>query len=175
MKLGQHAQGLRALEQSVKMNPLSHDRKIDLAGAYFATGKVKEAERVVNTIVNSDPTDLSLVNIADLYLEQGDIEKAGNYLKKTVNPILETVPVFNNYAVALRRANRFEEAADIYRKCLTINPDSDVLHYNLALLYTKTDKWKDAKEALSNALRLNPDNQYAKDLLQSIPADPKAT
>jgi len=173
MKLGQHAQGLRALEQSVKLNPLSHGRKIDLAGAYFTTGKIKEAERVITTIADRDLTDLSLVNIADLYLEQGDLEKAGAYLKRTVNPIPETVPVFNNYAVALRRVNRFEEAAEIYRKCLSINPDSDVLHYNLGLLYTKIDKCQEAREALSNALRLNPENQYAKALLQNIPADRK--
>jgi two-component system chemotaxis response regulator CheY len=166
--LGQYSQGILALEQAVKMNPLNHDRKIDLAGAYFATGKGGDAEKVIQGIVNSKPTDLILVAIAQIYLDQGQMDKAGEYLKQTVDPIKESVHVFNNYAVALRRANRMEDATDIYLKCLRIDPDSDVLHYNVAVLYAKSNKLKEAREAAANALRLNPDNRHARDLLQKL-------
>jgi two-component system, chemotaxis family, chemotaxis protein CheY len=166
--LGQYSQGILALEQAVKMNPLNHDRKIDLAGAYFATGRGEDAERIIQGIVNSKPTDLILISIAQIYLDQDKMDKAGEYLKQTVDPIKESVHVFNNYAVALRRANRMEDATDIYLKCLKIDPDSDVLHYNVAVLYAKCNKLKEAREAVTNALRLNPDNQHARDLLQKI-------
>jgi two-component system chemotaxis response regulator CheY len=166
--LGQYDQGIMALEQAVKMNPLNNDRKIDLAGAYFATGRGAEAERVIQGIVNSRPTDLMLVAIAQLYLDQGQMDKAGDYLKQTVDPIKESVHVFNNYAVALRRANRMEDATDIYLKCLKIDPESDVLHYNVAVLYAKGDRIKEAREAAAEALRLNPENQHARDLLQKL-------
>ena len=168
MKLGRHAEGLIALEEAVKMNPLNHDRKIDLAGAYFSLGKDKEAEKLIGAIVNVNPTDMNLVSIAELYLDRDNIEMAGKYLKQTVDPLKDTVPVFNNYAIALRRAGKFDEAADIYRKCLKTNPDSDVLYYNLALLYTKENKRPEAKEALTQALKLNPDNEYARDLLKRL-------
>jgi two-component system, chemotaxis family, chemotaxis protein CheY len=168
LSLGQYSQGIQALEAAVAMNPLNHDRKIDLAGACFAAGKVEEAERVILGIVNAQPTDLNLVGIAQLYLDQGQVDKAGGYLKQTVDPIKETVPVFNNYAVALRQADRLEDATDIYRKCLKIDSDSDVLHYNLAVLYVKSNKLKEAKEAVHNALQLKPDNPYAKELLQKL-------
>ncbi|MDA8124913.1 MAG: response regulator [Deltaproteobacteria bacterium] len=168
LNLGQYSQGIIALEQAVKMNPLNYDRKIDLAGAYFANGKAEEAERVIQSIVNARPTDLELVSIAQIYLDQDQTDKAGQYLKQTVDPIKETVSVFNNYAVALRRANRLEDATDIYLRCLKIDPDSDVLHYNLAVLYLKSGKAAEGKAALENAVKLNPDNQYAKDLLQKL-------
>jgi two-component system, chemotaxis family, chemotaxis protein CheY len=168
MKLGRHAEGLVALEEAVKMNPLSHDRKVDLAGAYFSLGKDKEAEKIINAIANANPTDMNLVSIAELYLDRDDIEMAGKYLKQTVDPLKDSVPIFNNYAIALRKAGKFEEAADIYRKCLKTNPDSDVLYYNLALLYTKTNKRAEAKDTLTQALKLNPDNTYARDLLKRI-------
>ena len=168
MSLGQYTKGIMSLEDAVKKNSLNNDQIIDLAGAYFATGQKGDAERVIDRILNSNPTDLNLVDIAQTYLDQGNIDKAGYYLGQTVDPIPATVPVFNNYAVALRRADRFEDAANIYLKCLRIDPESDVLHYNLALLYTKIDKRTEAKEALTNALKLNPDNQYARELLEKL-------
>ncbi len=166
--LGQYDQGILALEQAVRMNPLNYERKIDLAGAYFAAGRKEEAERVILSILNARPTDLELVSIAQIYLDQDQMDKAGDCLKQTVDPIKETVPVFNNYAVALRRADRLEDATDIYLKCLKIDPESDVLHYNLAVLYAKSNKLKEAKEAVQNALKINPDNEYAKDLLMKF-------
>ena len=168
LSLKHYDQGIVALEQAVKMNPLNYERKIDLAGAYFAAGRKAEAERVLVGILNARPTDLELVSIAQIYLDQDQMDKAGDCLKRTVDPIKETVPVFNNYAVALRRADRLEDATDIYLKCLKIDPNSDVLHYNLAVLYAKSGKFNEAKEAAANASKLNPDNEHAKDLLTKL-------
>lgn len=165
---GRYAQGILALEKAVKMNTLNNDLKIDLATACFANDDIEEAERVIQSIMSNRPTDLNLVNIAKIYLERGDIDKAGGYLKQTVDPIKETVQVFNKYAVALRKLDRFEDAAEIYLKCLKIEPDSDVLHYNLAVLYTKTNQLGEARKTLTEALRLNPDNEYASSLLAKL-------
>jgi len=168
LSLGQYSQGIEALKVAVKMNPLNQDRKIDLAGAYFAAGKDEEAERVIQNVVNAKPTDLQLVSIAQLYLDRGAVDRAGEYLKQTVDPIRETVPVFNNYAVALRQADRLDDATEIYQKCLKIDPDSDVLHYNLAVLYAKSDRIQEAREAVANALKINPENNFAQDLLGKL-------
>jgi len=170
LSLGQYSQGIIALEQAVKLNPLNQERKIDLAGAYFATGNNEAAEKVIQGIVGSHPTDLELIGVAQIYLDHDYLDKAGVYLKQTVDPIKDTVHVFNNYAVALRRADRLEEATDVYLKCLKIDPESDVLHYNVAVLYAKSNKFKEAREALTNALKLNPDNQHARELLQKLGA-----
>jgi len=168
LNLGQYEQGIIALEQAVKMNPLNYERKIDLAGAYFAAGRNEDGEKVIQGILSARPTDLELVSIAQIYLDQDQMDKAGDCLKRTVDPIKETVPVFNNYAVALRRADRLDDATDIYLKCLKIDPDSDVLHYNLAVLYAKSNKLKEAREAAESAMKLNPDNEYTKDLLKKL-------
>jgi tetratricopeptide (TPR) repeat protein len=168
MNVGQYAQSILALEQAVNMNTLNNDLKIELASACFANDDIEEAERVIKSIMNNQPTDLNMVNIANIYLGRGDIDKAGFYLKKTVDPIKETAQVFNKYAVALRQVNRFEDAEDIYRKCLKIEPESDVLHYNLAILYTKTNQMEEAKKSLSEALRLNPENEHAGSMLSKL-------
>ncbi len=168
ISVGRQSEGLMYLEQAVEKNPLNHDRKIDLARAYFSAGKVGEAEKVIEKMMSMNPTDLNLVSVAQLYLDHGDEIKAGLYLDQTVDPIPETVHVFNNYAVALRKANRCEESARIYQKCLQIVPNSDILHYNLGLLYRRIGRLEDAKKVLVRALQLNPNNKHADKLLKDI-------
>jgi two-component system, chemotaxis family, chemotaxis protein CheY len=168
MKLGKHDQGLLHLEEAAKKNILNHDRKIDLAQAYMSVGRVQEAGRVADEVVNSNATDLNLVDLAQLYLDLGEIDKAGSYLNQTVDPIPETVNVFNNYAVALRKANRFEESLKVYKRCLEIAPDSDVLYYNLGFLLTSCGKYTEARSVLQKAIRLNPEDQYTRSLLEKV-------
>jgi two-component system, chemotaxis family, chemotaxis protein CheY len=168
MKLGKHDQGILYLEQAVSKNGLNHDRKIDLARAYVSVGRVEEAEKVFNTVIDSKPTDLNLVDIAQLYLDMGEVDKAGSYLKRTVDPIPETVSVFNNYAIALRKADRYEESAAIYKRCLEITPDSGILHYNLGFLLTRLGKLTEAKKILQKALKLNPEDLHSKSLLEKV-------
>jgi len=165
LDLGQCDQAISALENAVRMNHLNSDLKIDLAGAYFAVGRCEEAEQAIQGIITSNPTDLNKVNIAQIYLDQNNLDKAGHLLDQTVEPIQSTVNVFNNYAVALRQVERLEDAANIYLKCLKIDPESDVLHYNLAVLYIKSNRISEAHEVLTKALKLNPDNKLAKELL----------
>jgi len=166
--LGKHEKGIECLEQAARRNVLNHDRKIDLAHAYFFLGRRNDAERVMSSILSSNPSDLNLVDAARLYLDIGEVEKAGSCLGQTVEPIPETVHVFNTYGIALRKAGKYEESMVIYGKCLQIVPDSDVLHFNLGFLYAATGKIDDAKKTLMHTLKLNPDNQPAKDLLEKL-------
>ena len=166
--VGKYGLAVLYLEESIKRNPLNHSRKVDLARVYFNTKRKEEGQRLIDGVTNDNPTDLILVEIAQLYLDLNDIEKAGVYLEKTVNPIAETVHVFNNYAVALRKAGRSEESAEIYRKCVRIAPKSDILHYNLAFLQNMMGDHAGAKQSLIASLRLNPGNEHARRLLQIV-------
>lgn len=175
MNIGKHAQGILYLEQAAKKNPLNNDRKIDVARAHYSIGNVAQAEKSIAAVMSSNPTDLDLVNIAQLYLELGKVDKAGECLDKTVDPIPATVNVFNNYAIALRRANRFEDSVRIYKKCLQITPDSDILHFNLAVLHHTMNQDQEAKKILDKVLALNPENRPARDFLEKVNARLKAS
>ncbi len=172
MAVGNQEQGLLFLEQAVEKNPLNLDRRIDLARAYFSAGRSGDAERIVERMLNMNLTDMNLVNIAQVYLDWGDVAKAGSCLDKTVDPIPETVHVFNNYAVALRKANRYEESVLVYRKCLAIVPDSDVIHYNIGLLYKRIGQLDEARRMVHKAVGLNPENTHARKLLKELESGP---
>lgn len=166
--VGKYKLAVLYLEESVKRNPLNHSRKVDLARMYYNTGRDGDAMVLIDEITDSDPTDLILVEIAQLYLDRGEIDTAGLYLEKTYHPIAETVHVFNNYAVALRKAGRTKESAEIYRKCVKIAPNSDVLFYNLAFLQHTMGDVEGAKQSLAASLKLNPGSKHAKRLLKIL-------
>lgn len=166
--VGKYKLAVLYLEESIKRNPLNHSRKVDLARVYFNTDRKEDAQRLIDGVTNDDPTDLILVEIAQLYLDRNDIEKAGACLEKTVNPIAETVHVFNNYAVALRKAGRSGESAEIYRKCVKIAPNSDILFYNLAFLQNMMGDRTGAMQSLASSLKLNPGSEHARRLLQIV-------
>jgi two-component system, chemotaxis family, chemotaxis protein CheY len=170
MKLGKHDQGLFYLEKAVKENSLNPDRKMNLARAYVSAGRVGDAERVIQSVLSSKPTDLNFIDIAQLYLDMGEVDKAGLCLEQAVDPIPETVGVFNTYAIALRKANRFEESENIYRKCLLIAPDSQAIHYNLGFLLSTLGKYTEAQKILQKALKLKPDDRHTKSLLEKVNA-----
>ena len=170
MGVGQADLGIYCLEQAVRGNPLNHDRQLDLVRAYLSAGRAAEAAKIIDSLMASDPTDLTLVNIAQVHIDRGEIKKAGLCLEKAANPIAETVHTFNNYAVALRKSGQYEASVEIYKKCLRIAPDSDIIHYNLALVQSKIGKLEDACELLSKAIDLNPENAHAKILLEKLGA-----
>lgn len=168
MSLGKRDDGIYYLEQAVRKNPANDERKIDLAYAFFSIGNIDMAEKVIDEVMLKNPTDLNMVAIGKLYLDHGELDKASRYLIQTVNPIPETLHVFNDYAIALRRACRYDDSIQIYKKCLRIKPDSDVLHYNLGFLCHYMGDIEGAKVAMENAVRLNPDNENASKLLKKI-------
>lgn len=168
MDHGEQEQGIEHLELASQQCPLLQKRKVDLAEAFFQAGRESEAETVVEGLLKSDPTNLILADLGKIYLEHGDIERAGSFLKEGVTPTPETVPTFNNYAIALKRRGLFAESEAIYKKCIDLVPDSFVLYFNAGMVYDKMDKREKAKEMFEHALRLNPTYEPARICLESL-------
>ncbi|MHC1726670.1 MAG: response regulator [Syntrophobacteraceae bacterium] len=168
MEQGDQERGIGHLELASEECPLLQKRKVDLAEAFFHAGREREAELVIDVLVKSDPTNLILADLGKIYLEQGDIERAGTFLKEGVTPTPETVPIFNNYAIALKRRGLFEESEAIYKKCIDLVPDSFVLYFNAGMVSEKMKKYERAKQMFEHALRLNPSYEPARICLESL-------
>lgn len=130
-----YEEGIDYLKRSSEENPLNFPRRIEVGDAYLKIGLKNEAAEIFETLESQNITDLDLAKIGASYLSTGDIKNAGKYLDKTVDPIPETISVFNSYAIELRKLGEFEEALDQYKKCIEIEPENHILRYNLGRAY----------------------------------------
>ncbi len=169
MEQGEQEKGLDHMRRASEQCSLTRQRRqVDLAEAYFKSGMTDEAEAVVDTILKSNPTNLILADIGKLYLDQGDVERAGSFLENGVVPTPETVHIFNNYAISLRRREMYKESEEIYRKCIELVPDSFALYFNAGMVYSKMGQFGQAIEMFENALRINPDYEPARVFLETV-------
>ena len=152
-------ESIEYLKEASLMNPLNLNRKIEVGNVYLKLGLIDEASETFSYIKESDPTDLNYINMGSAYLDSGDVRKAGEYIEQATDPIPETISVFNNYAIELRKIGAFEEAINQYNKCLALYPKHHVILYNLGKAYFEKGKYKEAKTALEKSIAAKPLDQ----------------
>lgn len=156
MKEDKQEEALQYFKQASIKNPLNRARKIELGNVYVELGLADEATEIFDAIIASDPTDLNLVDMGSVYLNSGNIKKAGKFLKQVVDPIPETLGVFNKYAVELRKIGEYEEAIQQYLKCLSLIPGNHVILYNLGRVYFEIGRYDEALVALEESVKSKP-------------------
>lgn len=170
MALGQNDEAITYLEKASQQNPFNLDRKVDIGSVYMELGMMDEANVVFDAVTKSNPTDMLLVKIGKTFLKHKDLERAGEFLKQTVEPLPDALTVFNNYALELKQHFRYDESIEQYRKCLNLIPNHPTVLFNMAMVYFETDKIPEAIKALRRAIAAKPDFEKAQKLLDHLEA-----
>ena len=168
--LEKQTSAIEFMERASIKNPLNQTIKIDLARAYFNAGRNDDAENIIMDIEKNETGDLIMADIAQMYIDRNNLDRASFFIEKAGSPIKETVHIFNNYAVELRKAGKYSESLEIYKKCVKIESRSDILYYNLGLLYSMMGKSEEAKKAIAKSLELNPENKIAESMSMKLGA-----
>jgi len=168
MAEGNCHKAIEFLEEAYFINPMNTDAVIDMGNAYLRLGFTKEATKAFGALEDDKLTDLNYTNIASAYLGSGDIDKAGKYIEQTQNPILETINVFNRYAIELRKTGRFQESIDQYKRCLKIDPENYIILSNAAVSYIKIENYSEAEKLLEKSFKINPDSKTVEKLLDYV-------
>lgn len=66
-----------------------------------------------------------------------------------------------DYAFCSEKTGNEDKAAELYKKCLDIDPFNDIVWHNLGIIYSKKSMFKHAYEAFDFAIALNPKNVNA--------------
>lgn len=64
--------------------------------------------------------------------------------------------LYNILGIAQDGQSKFAEAANSYRKALTLQPDTPDLHFNLGIALANSGQFEDAASSYQNAIALNP-------------------
>lgn len=67
-------------------------------------------------------------------------------------------------------SERYAEAIEAYRKCLSLDSRNEAAHYNLGVAYQALGKYLDARASFLKALEINPNHEAAQHALSSLAA-----
>ena len=165
---GSFEESIEYLQKAYEINPMLTDALIDMGKAYLNLGNTKEATDLFGALQDSDLTDFNYTSIASAYLGTGDMSTAGKYLEEARAPMLESIGIFNKYAIELRKAGQLDEAIEQYKRCLRIDPLNHILILNTALTYTELKNFEEAEKLLVKCLDIDPNYENAKRLLNFV-------
>ena len=136
------------------------DMHIAIAEKQRARGEHYSAEMEYTTALKIDPESIRAnFGIGTLYMEMGDTSKAKEVFKQLseIEAIFEeeNKHIFNEFGIELRKASMTEEALSNYLKAITISPQDEHLHFNIARIYYDKEKWDNALDWLHKALEIN--------------------
>ena len=149
------ADAIPFLEVAQKINPSAYDNGYDLAMAYFLTGKVDQAQQVVDALLQQK-------NAAELHSLLGQIdEKDGKYLD-SVNEFQTAArmePSEDNlfhWGSELLLHRTYEPAIEVFQHGVELFPSSARLNIGLGMALYSRGKYDEAVKSLLAASDLNP-------------------
>ncbi len=159
-------------KQNEKLDPkkLKAEEHVKTGERHLQNKEYNSAEFEFGMALKYDEKNLKAHHgLSKVYLETGNIEKAKEYLRKMGELdelfAIENKHIFNEFAINLRKQKMYDEAIKNYQKAILIDPNDEVLYYNLARAYYEKKEYENAIKNLEKALKLNPDFKEAKKAL----------
>lgn len=95
-------------------------------------------------------------NIGRLYLDQGDLDQARQWLTKAVDVNPNHWRALFSLGVASHRAQRYDEALAAYSRAVAMNPDDADTRANIGWILVNTGRDAEGLRELQAAVRLDP-------------------
>ncbi len=164
----------RALEKQMEERSKAMKKNKELNDAFNTAMAAKQAKQWDVAIQNFekaaeiDPEQhVVWANLADCYINVGDsktgadreaaLQKGLDAYAKVITMKPDDAAYHNNYALALARANKFDEAQAELEKASQINPaGAGQYFYNLGAVLVNTGKMEPAGEAFKRAIAADP-------------------
>jgi type IV pilus biogenesis/stability protein PilW len=146
-------------EYSLAREVLTHfNRGVHLSQQRNFAGAAQAYEKVIEL----EPNYVEAYNnLAIVYQEMGDWEKARSTYQKSVEINPQYGKAHNNLGILLYLQERYEESIEAFQKALAVNPLNMESYINLGILFKKQGQIDKAIDSYQRALRINPLNPEA--------------
>ncbi len=120
-------------------------------------GDARGEEAALRKALEFSPYDLrAMTDLATLLMRQKRTEEAYNLCAKATSHYRGSAGLWHQQAMLAKELNRPEEAIRCYKLALKLQPNTFVLHYELAQYYLKLGRTHEAQPPLTRAFELNP-------------------
>ena len=122
-------------------------------------GRLEEAERLYNSILNEEPNNLDANNNLGVLLQSlNRFNEAKDFCKKAIELKPNYAEAHYNLGISLEKLNRFEESEASFRKVLELKPNFAEAYNGLGnTLSSQPGREKEAEESFKKALIIKPD------------------
>lgn len=155
-KEGKQQESVAALIEALKIYPHFLRALTYLGITYSETGNPKIGAEILGVATRLYPRDQGAhFNLGIAYGAMGSEQEISEY-KRTLEIDEDYVPAYLNWGGALYAKGQYEEAIQLYRKAIGINPLNAALHYSLSVALDRIDKKQEAEAEMTLAAKIDP-------------------
>lgn len=153
----EYTESWNILNQVIKDDP-ENDLAFYLFGIiYYRFGNTAEAIKHLELAISINPADDYIKDLADVYFDITDYEKAISLYKKVLAKHPDNVGILFNLGLASYSSKKYQEAIGAYTKVVELIPDDYEAYNNLGLSYYALDDFDNAVKCFSKAAGLKED------------------
>ena len=158
-RTGDYPGAVRSYQRGLDVAPGNVELLNALGFALFQQGKSQEAVVALEKALAVDPKHWKAHNnLALAAIDSGELEVAEAHYRESL-AIKEQPAIYNDLGFVLEREGLPDEAAEMYRKAVKLDPGSASAQYNLGSSLARSGKYADAESHLRKALKINPNSQ----------------
>jgi tetratricopeptide (TPR) repeat protein len=163
-----YAEAVSCFERSLRLDPSSADKHLNLGAAYAEQGLMELAEMQFRAAAALSPLNTQAHNVlGKLYFDAGRLREAEEEFRRSL-VIEPNVPAYDHLGYIYLKWNRSDLAETAFRGALSINPAEDRAHFNLGAIYAADGKYSEAVQEYRAALRADPQDVAAREALQEL-------
>ncbi|MBI4667074.1 MAG: tetratricopeptide repeat protein [Nitrospinae bacterium] len=166
--LGKSDEAVKVLEKASQISPNNPERYLEIGKLHLKRGDKEKADQALEMATrNAEHNPDIHTQIGEVYLAAGDDSKAADAFSHSID-IFESVHVYNRLGIALRKKGQFDEALKVYQRAIKLEPENEVLYFNVGRLLMEQAFYRDAAEYFRKALDLDPEFAECKNMLSKV-------
>lgn len=153
LSAGNLKNALDKFKEAQLLEPDNARYNLDYSIALVQDHQYAEAADLLRRYLQRNPADREAYGqLGKIYLLNDQTEMATQALSRAI-----PIGTLNNYATALKKAGKNEDAENIFKMALKLNPNDSEVLFNLGNLYNATDRTELARNSYLQAIQIKPD------------------
>jgi tetratricopeptide (TPR) repeat protein len=158
-RTGDYPGAVRSYQRGLDVAPDNVELLNALGFALFQQGNSKGAVVALEKAIAADPKHWKAHNnLALAAIDSGELEVAEAHYRESL-AIKPQPAIYNDLGFVLEREGLSEEAVEMYRKAIKLDPASASAHYNLGSSLARSGNYAEAESHLRKALKINANSQ----------------
>jgi tetratricopeptide (TPR) repeat protein len=167
--LGRLTEAIDKIQKAIALDPSLPEKSRKFAEILLKAGQRDRAQAALREALRTDPYDEDAWDLAGRILaEKGDIPEALYNFERAIRLRPGSAPHLYDYALALARADRFDEARERAEAALRADANLAEAHELLGGLFERKRQWADAAREYRRALELQPDIRRVQSRLENV-------